>query len=227
MSVEDKTYLIFIPPESLTSIPAQTCQLTNSELIGKANMPQPLQYQWEAIRITDHVDLERWKRQLRGILLIEGAWCVICNELMRPKSCEVDDFAAWKKLADVALGWMFLTLEDYTRQGVVKYTNPMDVLRALFERYPVPFMTFDVFVEREKETSSEAWLAKRDANKALLEKYCQKWYGEYDSDDELRGLGRSSRGHRPSLIRGIFKVRLLHDLVKCALLTNVAEGYGW
>jgi hypothetical protein len=88
-------------------------------------------------------------------LHIEGAWGIICGDIKKPLASEIEDNEEgkkWTKLSNVALGWMFLTLEDFTRQSVVKFDDPIDVLEDLFTRYTPPLMTFNRFLEREKDT---------------------------------------------------------------------------
>lgn len=115
--------------------------------------------QWTQIRIKDHLTLLAWKRQLRAILLIEGTWAVVSGELKRPYPVTDDNFARckeWKEMAEVALGWMLLTMDDYTRQSCDVFNEPVGLAAYLFGRFPPKFMTFDEFVGGEVGGSSES-----------------------------------------------------------------------
>lgn len=112
----------------------------------------PLQIQPQEIRVSDHLSLLKWKRQLRAILLTEDAWKVICGEMDKPTHEDPTDktfrrdLDKWRKLNNIALGWMLLTLEDYSRQSIERFTDPLDAMENLFKKFTPPFMTFREFI---------------------------------------------------------------------------------
>ena len=122
----------------------------------------PLQLQPQEIRVSDHLSLLKWKRQLRAILLTEDAWKVICGEMDKPTHEDPTDktfrrdLDKWRKLNNIALGWMLLTLEDYSRQSVERFTEPLDAMENLFEKFTPPFMTFREFIGIDDPRSPHA-----------------------------------------------------------------------
>jgi len=60
----------------------------------------------------------------------------------------------WRILADIALGWMMLTMDDYTRQSVDRYKDPLQVVENLFNRFRPEFITLDDFLGRKPEFAS-------------------------------------------------------------------------
>lgn len=113
----------------------------------------------QEMRVADHLSLLKWKRQLRAILLTEDAWKVINGEMDKPTHQDPTDkifrrdMDKWRKLNNVALGWMLLTLEDYSRQSIEKYKEPLDAMANLFKKFTPPFMTFDEFIGKDISTS--------------------------------------------------------------------------
>lgn len=122
----------------------------------------PLQIQPQQIRVSDHLSLLKWKRQLRAILLTEDAWKVICGEMDKPTHDDPAgktfrrDLDKWRKLNNVALGWMLLTLEDYSRQSIERFTEPLDAMENLFKKFTPPFMTFSEFIGMDDPRSPQA-----------------------------------------------------------------------
>lgn len=122
----------------------------------------PLQIQPQSIRVSDHLSLLKWKRQLRAILLTEDAWKVICGEMDKPTHDDPTDkifrrdLDKWRKLNNVALGWMLLTLEDYSRQSIERFTEPLDAMEDLFKKFTPPFMTFREFIGMDDPRSPQA-----------------------------------------------------------------------
>lgn len=109
----------------------------------------------QEVRVMDYLTLLKWKRQLHGVLLTKDAWKVINGDLEKPTSTDPTnktfrrDMDKWRKLNNIALGWMLLTLEDYSKQSIDRFNEPLDVMVYLFQKFTPPFMTFDEFIGRE------------------------------------------------------------------------------
>lgn len=109
----------------------------------------------QEVRVIDHLSLMKWKRQLRAVLLTKDVWKVINADLEKPTSTDLTDktfrrdMDKWRKLNNIALGWMLLTLEDWSKQSVEKFNEPLDVMTYLFNKFTPPFMTFDEFIDKE------------------------------------------------------------------------------
>lgn len=125
----------------------QTCKVRTIE----ADMtPPPVQY--KEIRVYDYLSLLGWRRQIRGILLTIDVWRIMNGETKPPVEEEMPDEKTWKrecdkwrKLQNAALGWMVLTLEDFSRQSIERFTDPLEAMEDMFKRFPPPFISFDEF----------------------------------------------------------------------------------
>lgn len=112
----------------------------------------PPSIQYKELRVHDYLSLLAWRRQLRGILLTIDVWRAITGETNKPILEDMPDERIyrkecdkWRKLNNAAMGWMILTLEDFNRQSIERFTDPLEALADLFKRFPPPFITFDEF----------------------------------------------------------------------------------
>lgn len=113
----------------------------------------------QEIRIKDHHSLGVWKRQLRAILLTKCLWHIVSGESKEPgQETQYDwqdlDHHLWKIDANKVLGWMMLTMDDYTRQSIDRYDHPLQVMENLFTRFGPKFLTLEEFLGTKPEFAS-------------------------------------------------------------------------